>query len=153
MDIANITVFFIFFHLIYNEDVKPTELALFMRFVDDGLGIWTGSKDSFISWFTDLKKSCNDRFNIDLTFNVYAMEDFAQFLDISLCFHDGVLKTDIYRKPTDANRYLHYTSYHPRHVFRSVIYSQGLGSLNGTFRKRLNDLKTFLRILLIKLRL
>ena len=39
VDIANITVFFIFFHLIYNEDIKPTELALFMRFVDDGLNI------------------------------------------------------------------------------------------------------------------
>ena len=50
-------------------------------------------------------------------------------MDISLKFdptENFNLVTDVYRKPTDANRYLQFTSYHPRHVFSSVVYSSGL---------------------------
>ena len=34
--------------------------------------------------------------------------------------------TDVYHKPTDAHRYLHYQSYHPRHVFYGIVYGQSL---------------------------
>ena len=34
--------------------------------------------------------------------------------------------TDRFIKPTDSHRYLNYTSYHPMHVFRSIVYSQAL---------------------------
>ena len=40
VDIANITVFYIFYRLIYCNTVKPTELLVFKRFVDDGLASW-----------------------------------------------------------------------------------------------------------------
>ena len=148
VDLANITVYYIFHCLIYDLSIKPTELLLFMRFVDDGLGIWSGTKDSFKKWFDALRNSCLNIYKIDLTYNVYTITESAQFLDISLSFIDGKLSTDLYRKPTDANRYLHYSSYHPRHVFRSIIYSQGLRyrriiNDNDTFCNRLSELKTF----------
>ena len=59
-----------------------------------------------------------------------------------------MVTTDIYVKPTDAHRYLSYTSYHPKHIFRSVVYSQALGyrriiSDEITVSLRLNDLETY----------
>ena len=34
--------------------------------------------------------------------------------------------TDLYSKPTDGHRYLHYDSCHADHIKRSIIYSQTL---------------------------
>ena len=53
---------------------------------------------------------------------------------IQFKFVEGVLTTDIFRKATDANRYLYYNSFHPRHVFRSIVYSQAL-----RYRRIIND--------------
>ena len=71
--------------------------------------------------------------NLNLVFaslmSFFEVNQFAHFLDINLKFDFGSderLITDIYRKPTDANRYLHFTSHHPRHVFSSVVYSAAL---------------------------
>ena len=53
--------------------------------------------------------------------------------------------TDIYHKPTDAHRYLHYNSSHPDHVFKGIVYGQGLRyrriiSDDDTFKSRLKEL-------------
>ena len=73
---------------------------------------------------------------------------FTQFLDIQFKFNNGQLTTDIFRKPTDANRYLYFNSYHPRHTFRSIIYSQGLRYCriindNVILAERLTELKSY----------
>ena len=39
---------------------------------------------------------------------------------------DGILFTDLYEKPTDSHKYLHYTSSHPTHCKKSVPYRQFL---------------------------
>lgn len=44
------------------------------------------------------------------------------FLDISIYKVNDTLVTDIYYKPTDAKRYLHFHSYHPRHIKRNLPY-------------------------------
>ena len=69
-------------------------------------------------------------------------------MDIALKFDPNEnfkLVTDVYRKPTDANRYLQFSSYHPRHVFRSVVYSSGLRyrrliNCDDTLHRRLDEL-------------
>jgi hypothetical protein len=38
----------------------------------------------------------------------------------------GNLSTTLYTKPTDAHMYLHYTSFHPKHQKKSILYSQAL---------------------------
>ena len=44
------------------------------------------------------------------------------------------LTKDLFRKPTDASRYLEFSSFHPRHTFRSIVYSQAL-----RYRRIVND--------------
>ena len=111
-----------------------TKFVHFLRFVDDGSGIWNGSKDSFLLWFDGVRKRSLDDFNLDLTFELTDINEFSVFLDIKYKFVNRSLSTDIYRKPTDANRYLYFSSYHPPHVFRSILYSQAL-----RYRRIIND--------------
>ena len=73
---------------------------------------------------------------------------FSQFLDIQYKIVDGVLVTDLYKKPTDANRYLHYNSFHPRHMFRSIVFSQALRyrriiNVDSLLEERLEQLKSY----------
>ena len=49
VDLGNISVYFVFKNAIYNA--KPEHLVSFIRFVDDGSGIWKGSMDVFLCWF------------------------------------------------------------------------------------------------------
>ena len=42
---------------------------------------------------------------------------------------DNKVSTDLYIKPTDRLQYLHYSSSHPDHTQKSIVYSQTL-SLN-----------------------
>ena len=61
--------------------------------------------------------------------------------------NDGSLSTDINVKETDARVYLHFSNYHPRQTFPSIIYSQALRYrriINDNIRlfRRLDELKT-----------
>ena len=129
MDIGNITVFFVLDHLAYQENVRPTELVSLLRFVDDGLGFWKGSERKFECWMKSLNESSKSQFGLSFTYDFFKVDQYAQFLDINLKFEFDTtiaLVTDVYRKPTDANRYLYFSSHHPRHVFSSVVYSAAL---------------------------
>ena len=142
---ANISVFFVFKKLIYTQE---NPLIDFLRFVDDGLGFFNGGISSFYNWFEDIRVKSVDRYGLDLTVTVNPVTTFTQFLDIQFKFNSGRLTTDIFRKKTDANRYLFFSSYHPRHVFRSVVLSQGMRyrriiNNDDILRERLIELKSF----------
>ena len=63
------------------------------------------------------------------------------FFDIRFHFdqQEG-LRTDVHIKSTDARVYLHYSSFHPRQTFKSVMYSQCL-----RYRRIINDEIGFMR--------
>ena len=148
VDLGNITVFYVMRHLVYNPEVRPVEMCSFMRFVDDGTGIWQGAITHFHEWIDVLKQSSVALYGLDFTYEVHPITEPCQFLDIQFSFNNGTLATDVYRKPTDANRYLEFSSYHPRHTFRSIIYSQGLRyrriiNSDVTLSMRLEELKGF----------
>ena len=46
------------------------------------------------------------------------------FLDLKVSLTKGKLSTDLHIKPTDCHQYLHYSSGHPEHAKRSIVYSQ-----------------------------
>ena len=146
VEVANISVFYVFKQIIYNQ--RDERIVKFLRFVDDGLGIFNGDICEFESWFKCVKEKSVDIYGLDLTVDVNPVTTNTQFLDISFKFNNGVLTTDIFRKATDANRYLFFNSYHPRHMFRSIVHTQGLRyrrviNNNDILRHRLNELKTF----------
>ena len=146
VSVANITVFYVFKMLIYEK--RNSMLIGFLRFVDDGLGLFSGNLQCFYSWFNSVREKSVELYGLDLTVVVNPVSSFTQFLDFQFKFADGVLTTDIYRKETDANRYLSFNSFHPRHVFRSIVYSQGkryrrLINDDAILSVRLNELKVF----------
>lgn len=132
VSVANISVYFVFKKLIYDQE--NSSLIKFLRFVDDGLGFFAGDIDSFHSWFNKVRIRSVELYGLDLTMSVNPVTAFTQFLDFRFKFNNGQLTTDIFRKDTDANRYLYFNSYHPRHMFRSIIYCQGL-----RYRRIIND--------------
>ena len=101
-----------------------------------------------LSLIIGLRVKSVDLYGLDLTVVVNKASVFTQFLDIQFKFVDGVLTTDIFRKETDANRYLYYNSFHPRHVFRSTVYSQALRyrriiNNDSLLKERLDELSIF----------
>ena len=49
-----------------------------------------------------------------------------QFLDLNVKLSGNKLSTDLCIKSTDRHQYLHYTSSHPEHTKKPVVYSQAL---------------------------
>ena len=145
VSIANICVYFVFKKLIYTQENNLVDM---LRFVDDGLGFFDGTSECFHTWFNSIREKSVELYGLDLTVVVNPVTVFTQFLDINLKFIDGKLTTDIFRKETDANRYLSFHSHHPRHMFRSVVYSQGMRyrriiNDDKILKLRLNELKTY----------
>ena len=144
--LADITVYKIFRVYIYYY--KPISLVYMKRFVDDGTGGWMGSLNAFMDWVSALNCKLLENHGLEITYKLHKFDKYIEFLDIRYKFDNyGTVHTDIFTKPTDAHRYLNYRSFHPRHVFRSVVYSQGLRyksriSDPDTLEIRLNELKS-----------
>ena len=69
---------------------------------------------------------------------------------MNLCvrLYNGNLYTDFYIKATDCHQYLEYTSSHPEHTKKSIIYSQtlrlsGLCSFEQEFEGRKRNLRSW----------
>lgn len=132
VDCGNIALFFVLKKLVYEN--KPRELRNLDRFVDDISGQGKGSIRKFTEWVELLRTQMVSTYGLDITFDVKPITEPTQFLDIQYWFESGKLTTDLFRKPTDANRYLEFSSFHPRHTFRSIVFSQAL-----RYRRIVND--------------
>ena len=148
VDLGNISVFYVLKKLVFNDEMRPKEFLHFVRFLDDMSGVWEGTMESFEEWFTIFKNASVPLYGLDFTCVLTPVNQYSQFLDINFKFSNGVLTTDIFRKPTDANRYLEFSSSHPRHTFRSVVYSQGIRyrriiNNDGLLSQRLDELQEF----------
>ena len=52
-----------------------------------------------------------------------AEDNSCNFLDLKISIKDGVIRTDLYRKPTDKPRALLPSSAHPTHIQQNIIHS------------------------------
>ena len=59
-------------------------------------------------------------------FTISEVSSSQSFLDVLVNIIQGKLHTDLFSKPTDAHRFIPPTSCHPRHIFRSIVYSGAL---------------------------
>jgi len=102
----------------------PLLPLFYVRFLDDIFIIWSHGKDEFVKFFNILN---NHLKCIKLT---YCYDEHSiNFLDVTAYkgprFSDiGIFDTKLFFKPTDSHQLLHTKSYHPKHIFRSVIKSQ-----------------------------
>ena len=148
VDCGNIALFYVLKKLVYAPDKRPRNLMNMDRFVDDISGQAKGDIKAFEKWVESLRIQMVAQFGLDLTFEIKPITQFTQFLDINYKIVDGKLTTDVFRKATDANRYLEFSSYHPKHTFRSIVFSQALRyrriiNEHDLLRQRLDELKGF----------
>ena len=80
----------------------------------------------FIYFFCSVNLYLMKTFGLELTFNLYKLGKYCEFLDIRFMFQGSTLLTDLYRKPIDSDTILHFTSAHPPHTFAAVVYSQAI---------------------------
>ena len=103
--------------------------------------MWLGSEEAFNIWADKINAQLQSKFSLSIkdkpteAWDLNAPEKFTVFLDIKFRFDEVKgLVTDINIKATDARAYLHYSSYHPRKTFPSIVYSQAL-----RYRRIIND--------------
>ena len=100
-----------------------TYILVFRRFIDDIFGGWSSSRRQFDLFLNTVN-------NFGLEYGIFFDDGDIQFgsevhfLDVTVSVVDGNVHTRLYSKPTDAHRYLHRTSFHPPHTFRSLPFSQ-----------------------------
>lgn len=82
---------------------------MWVRYIDDVLCIWEGSKELLLEFHIWL----NSR-NPHIQFTMDSSNEKIPFLDISIYVDDNRLQTTLFRKPTERNSLLQYGSHHPR---------------------------------------
>ena len=85
--------------------------------MDDVFFIWTHGRKKLDSFLEELTR-CNSY----LKFTYESSK--TSILDLKVSLSNGDLSTDLHIKSTDKQQFLRYTSYHPDHTKRSIIYSQ-----------------------------
>ena len=104
---------------VYKYEKQP---MCWYRFIDDIFGIWTFGLESLKEFVDYLNKQVES-----LKFTLEHSTTQLSFLDVMvLKRNNGVICTDLFRKPTDARNYLHYSSAHPKSCKNGIPYSQFL---------------------------
>ena len=118
--IANIFMHYFETRHIYNNKhiSKP---HIYKRFIDDIFMIWTKSRPELTQFIQTLNTTHNS-----IKFTASISDTQIEFLDTVVILQDGILQTELYIKPTNAQSYLHRNSYHPKHIFNSLPYGEFL---------------------------
>ena len=90
------------------------------RFLDDIWFIWLGTKRNF-KLFLNNFNVVGSEFGITLKGEV---SEIVNFLDVTTMLINKEIRTCLFIKPTDAQRFLHRKSDHSMHTFKSTPYSQ-----------------------------
>jgi peptide-methionine (R)-S-oxide reductase len=99
-----------------------TQPKIWLRYIDDIFMIWDHDKAELEAFLNHLNQ-CHH----SIKFTSEISEETISFLDTSVHIDsERKLYTDLYCKPTDSHNYLLYSSSHPKHLLRSLPYSQFL---------------------------
>jgi GIY-YIG catalytic domain len=91
------------------------------RLIDDIMGIWTGPLDQLITWYNYLNDS-----HPTIKFTIEHSEIEIPFLDTLTYVDNNIIKTKLYKKPTNKKQFLSFNSEHPAHMKKSIPYAQAL---------------------------
>ncbi|MCP4456533.1 MAG: hypothetical protein GY816_00665, partial [Cytophagales bacterium] len=95
VQLANIAVFSAMRKCVYNDPILMENIVSAKRYIDDGAGLWTGSKSEFESWIKVVNNKIK-RYGLNIDEFSFAPPDtFIAFLDIQFCFNasSGDLET------------------------------------------------------------
>ena len=126
--------------------LRSDKPLVWLRYIDDVFFIWTHGEKELHKFMEDLN---NHQPNIKFTYTF--SKNCVPFLDLDVQVSGGELTTNLHIKPTDRHQYLHFTSSHPNHTKRSIVYSPALRvsriySRERNFRKHISEMKAwFLR--------
>ena len=130
----------------HGEGVFP--IRLMKRFLDDLFFIFTGSLDKLHGFLHDINKIHeNIKFTMSHTKPVGASgcdcpeSNTIPFLDTSLEIKSGKIISDLYRKPSDHNKYLLPSSAHPSHVTESTPFSLALRIVRNCSEPKTRDMR------------
>lgn len=124
---------------------SPTQPLSWFRFIDDVDMKWVHSDEELQDFFNHA-----NNIHPSIKFTHEVSDTKMSFLDTCTTLENGILKTDIYCKPTDKHQYLSPNSCHPKHCFKSIPYSQAIRvkricSTEETTKQRLGDLRHHLK--------
>lgn len=113
----------IFMGLLENKFLANCEYKPFYykRFIDDIFLIWHHSESQLLSFIADLNNA-----HPAISFSHSYSPVNISFLDVMVTLRNGKLITNLYRKPTDRQQYLHFSSSHVKHNKTSIPYSQAV---------------------------
>ena len=109
----------------------PSQPEWLKRFLDDFLALFQAHLclKSLLAFLNSVHKTVKFTATMGLPSteldNLNRDSDTA-FMDLSVHFSEGKLHTDLFSKPTDSHTYLSPKSCHPKHIFRSIVYSGAL---------------------------
>jgi hypothetical protein len=146
--LADIFLHWLLFKKIDQSIMNTEELRFWKRFIDDGIGIWRGTKRAFEAFVKKLNKETN-KYGINFPINEVQFGKSVHYLDVTFYIDEqNRIQYRSYTKPTDAKRYLRPQSFHPNNVFKSVPLSQMIRTIernsieetkNEEMKKLIND--------------
>ena len=100
--------------------IKP---ILFFRYLDDIFSLFRGTPLE-LEEYRSFLNSLIPGISLTFTESLYSVD----FLDITIFKYTSrnrtTLQTKIFFKETDSHQLLHQQSYHPKHIFSSILFSQ-----------------------------
>ena len=125
---------------------EPLQPALWKRYIDDILCVWSGSRESLEAFLHRLN-SCRPTISTES----------VEFLDIRIYkgsrFREtGILDVQTHFKPTNTFQYLHFSSSHPKGVFKGLVKGEAIQFLrsNSSQGKYKRTISTFRHHLLCR---
>ena len=103
------------------EEAHGIRPLVWFRYIDDIFFIWTGGEET-LKIFIEFAQtySCKKEMKSDIKFEVHYSQSSVNFLDVTVFMDNGMLKTTLFSKPTDAHMYLNATSCHAKHVISNL---------------------------------
>jgi len=127
---------------VYNNNTKP---KVWWRYVDDIFAIWPHGHIELNDFLTQLNnKEPSIKFTLEIETN-----NQLPFLDVLVKKSNTGFQTQVYRKKTHTNQYLHFSSNHQTTIKRSIIQTlynraKTICSSQDTFTEEVKNIKTAL---------